>query len=68
MTYDFIYVGVTAFLMFIGIAYKSAKDENIDALEFIAVLAWPIVIPFGLMYLVGFAFFESAKWFGRKWL
>jgi predicted RND superfamily exporter protein len=64
----FLYFGIAAFFMFLLVAYRTAKDEHIDALEVLLVVGWLIAIPFGIMYFVGYAFFKSAKWFGRKWL
>ena len=64
----FLYFGITAFFMFLLVAYRTAKDEHIDALEVVLVAGWWLVIPFGIMYFVGYAFFKSAEWFGRNYL
>ena len=64
----FLYVGICAILLFLAIAYESANGEEVDLGVVMMVLVWPITLPLGIMYFVLYAFFKSAKWFGRKYL
>ena len=63
-----LYASISALLLFLAVAYESANGEEVDLGVVMMVLVWPITLPLGIMYFVLYAFFKSAKWFGRNYL